>query len=129
MTQGLYNVCSCDDVGTASQILQNLYFTLDFLLLYWLENFNSTFFIIYDVESVDLLQPSVPTRWHHLDFRIPPCVTDSSSQFTRGTCISASVQTLALRGVGPDMSDKLVDIVGLDVGRCGSHCVQRQLGV
>lgn len=32
-----YNVCQCDDVGTASQILQNLYFTLDFLLLYWLK--------------------------------------------------------------------------------------------
>ena len=32
-----YNVCQCDDVGATSQILQNLYFTLDFLLLYWLK--------------------------------------------------------------------------------------------
>lgn len=43
--------------------------------------------------------------------------------------LSASAQTLALLGVGPHVSDKLVAIVGLDVGRCGSHSVQRQLGV
>lgn len=32
----LDNVSKCDDVGAASQILQNFNFSLNFLLLYWL---------------------------------------------------------------------------------------------
>lgn len=67
MTQGLYNVCLCDDVGTALQILRYLYFMLDFLLHYWLEDFNNAFSIICGMEDVtyftDLPRLNVPARW------------------------------------------------------------------
>ena len=45
------NIQQCDYIWTASQILQNLNFSLNFLLLYWFEYFDNALLVVVDVDT------------------------------------------------------------------------------
>lgn len=51
-----------NDVGPACQVLENLYFSLDLLLLDWLENLDDAFLVVNDVDAFEDLRV-LSTAW------------------------------------------------------------------
>ena len=47
-----------DNVGTAGKVLEYLDLSLDFLLLYWLEDLNNTLLLVENVDSLEDLARS-----------------------------------------------------------------------
>jgi len=48
-----------DNIGTSSQILENLDFTLDFLLLDWFEHLDDAFLLGYDIYTFENLYTNI----------------------------------------------------------------------
>ena len=54
-----------NDIWTTCQIFQNFDFTLDFLLFYWFQNFDDTFFVIRYIDGFEYFRVFASTQFSY----------------------------------------------------------------